>query len=173
MEGGIRSGKEGLRACCSVGARIHLLWQAAIHLRLKISMLFWVGLSFASLGTFFCNRNNRGCGEEQDFHNSLLEGFKSACETGKGRWQGLKKKNKNKRLWSTCDILQPGQFLRDSFPPVHCMYSSEQQTTAEFAASSRHLRNSKVLIPWLEKQGDRSFTPVFLTEEVANNLAHL
>lgn len=88
----------------------------------------------------------------------------------KGRRQGFKK-----NLWSTCDILQLGQMfllLKEQLPSS-ALYSSEQQTAAKFAASSRHLRNSRVLTPWLEKQGDRSFNTHLITEEVSNNLALL
>lgn len=99
MEGGIRSAEKGPRAFCYGGARIHSLWQAAIHLRLNISTLFWVGLSFASLGTFFCNRNNRGLWRRA----GLSELFN---RNGEEKVAGIQKKKKH--LWSTCDILQPG-----------------------------------------------------------------
>lgn len=80
-----------------------------------------------------------------------------------------------KNLWSTCDILQRGQlflFLKEQLPSS-ALHSSEQQTAAEFAAHSRHFSNSRVLTPWLEKQGDRSFNTHLITEEVSNNLALL
>lgn len=63
-----------------------------------------------------------GCGEAQVFHNLHQKGRESACEVGEGV-TGIKK-----NLWSTCDILQPGQLsVRDSFLPAHCTPPSSGQ----------------------------------------------
>lgn len=50
--------------------------------------------------------------------------IREPCKAGKGRRKGSKK-----NLWSTCDVLQLGQFLflRDSFPPVHGTLQSSGQ----------------------------------------------
>lgn len=60
-----------------------------------------------------------------------------ACEVEKGGEEGGKKSLVH------CDFLQPGQLFLKGQLSSSALYPSEQQTAAECAASSRHIRKSR------------------------------